>query len=49
MNKRHTRAFFYAGSGLFALIFLGLTIALMLGAIGYATWIVIQNWNHIGV
>lgn len=26
-----------------------LTIALMLGAIGYATWIVIQNWNHIGV
>jgi nitric oxide reductase subunit C len=26
MNKRHTRAFFYAGSGLFALIFLGLTV-----------------------
>ena len=26
MNKRHTRAFCYAGSGIFALVFLGLTV-----------------------
>jgi hypothetical protein len=24
-------------------------IALMLGAVVYATWIVIRNWSHIGV
>ena len=26
MNKRQTRAFFYAGSGVFALVFLALTV-----------------------
>ncbi len=26
-----------------------LMIALMVGAIIYATWIVIANWSHIGV
>jgi hypothetical protein len=26
-----------------------LVIALMLGAIIYATWIAIRNWSHIGV